>query len=152
MLSLADRFHNLSASQKRYVQQTLCDHALAKWREFREAKGGMAYVESVCCTCQNVDRELPTDAMRSVRAGEDMAEVDRRYGEPITALQDGDLYFPEPITFAYYAIYNLFNKYVRREAIDDWLIVNQALSAESDESRWLPLLEAAIQQSCVEAK
>jgi hypothetical protein len=47
------------------------------------------------------------------------------------------------MVLAYYANYNTFNKYIRNEDVDDWLIVNQALSAEPDESRWQLLLEAA---------
>ena len=146
MHTLAKRFLDLSAAQKRTVHLNLCDHALAKWRDFCASKGRIAYVESVCGTHQTVDMLLPDDALRSVRDGHDVADVDRRYGEPIAAMQDEDLTFPEPIRFAYYAIYNAFNKYVRNEAIDDWLIVNQALSAESDESRWQWLLEAAIEK------
>jgi stalled ribosome rescue protein Dom34 len=147
MQTLADRFQDLSAAQKRVVHQFLCEHALAKWREFCESKKHIVYVETVCGTQQAVDMVLPDDALRSARESRDIAEVDRRYSEPIAAMQDDDLSFPKPITFAYYAVYNMFNKYVRNEAVDDWLIVNQALSAETDESRWQSLLEAAIERA-----
>ena len=33
------------------------------------------------------------------------------------------------------------------EDVDDWLIVNQALSSETDQTQWAPLLEAAIRQA-----
>ncbi len=147
MHTLANRFHDLSASQKRMVHQILCEHALAKWREFCESKRRIAYVETVCGTHQAIDMLLPHDALRSVKESKDDAEVDRRYGEPIAAMQDEDLSFPKPITFAYYAIYNTFNRYVLNADVDDWLIVNQALSAETDESRRQLLLEAAIERA-----
>ncbi|MFE3759550.1 hypothetical protein ACFXO9_35055 [Nocardia tengchongensis] len=75
-----------------------------------------------------MDVELPADALRSARAGVDLADIGNRYLEPITALQDDDLTFPDPVEFAYYAIYNCFSKYSRGDDIPDWLIVNQALS------------------------
>lgn len=62
-------------------------------------------------------------------------------------MQDDDLTFPDPIEFAYYALYNLFSRYTQQEPIDDWLIVNQALSSEEDESQWQLLLAAAIQKA-----
>lgn len=147
MRTLANRFQDLSPAQKRMVHEILCEHALAKWSAFRESTGRIAYVESVCGTHQMVDMALPHDAVRSVRENRDVADVARRYSEPIVAMQDDDLTFREPITFAYYAIYNLFNKYVQNQTVDDWLIVNQALSAETDEARWQTLLEAAIERA-----
>jgi len=69
-----------------------------------------------------------------------------RYREPIVALHDGDLDLPDTIEYAYYSLYNLFRKYTGIEDIDDWLIVNQAISSEADETRWAALLEAAIRQ------
>src|SRR5262245_38431810 len=125
MYTLADRFRDLSAAQKRIVHQILCEHALAKWREFCNFKRRIAYVETVCGTHQVVDMTLPDESLRSVKENRDIAEVDRRYSEPIAAMQDHDLSFPKQITFAYYAIHNMFNKYVQNEAVDDWLIVNQ---------------------------
>ena len=59
-------------------------------------------------------------------------------------MQDADLEFPQEIQHAYYALYNLFRKHAIKEDVDDWLIVNQALSSEIDESRWLSLLADAI--------
>lgn len=147
MFSLRARFQQLSASQKRTVQETLCEDALERWRAFCAAKGRVSYVESVCGTRQAIDLTLPTDAFRSVQENRDIAEVERRYSEPICALQDEDLVIPKPAIFAYYAIYNLFNRYIKVEDIDDWLIVNQALSAEADESRWRAMLDAAIEKA-----
>ena len=87
---------------------------------------------------------MPLDALQSAHDGRDEADVDARYGEPITALHDDDLNLPESVRYAYYAIYNAFNKYARKENVDDWLIVNQALASEADESRWPILLEEAM--------
>ena len=61
------------------------------------------------------------------------------------ALQDENLVFPEPVAFAYYAIYNLFRKYAAQADVDDWLIVNQALAAEADPEVRRRLLARAIQ-------
>ena len=61
-------------------------------------------------------------------------------------MQDEDLTFPDHIAFAYYAIYNLFKKYIGEKTIDDWLIVNQALSTEDNVKAWNELLINAIQK------
>ncbi len=145
--NLADRFETLSAAEKRTVHLVLCRHALTRWREFCAGRPPIHYVESVVGTGQTVDPDLPADAVESARAGRDLQQVAARYREPIAAMQDDDLTFPEAITFAYYAIYNLFGKYAESRAVDDWLIVNQALAAEQEESRWRPLLAAAIAQA-----
>ncbi len=77
----------------------------------------------------------------------DARQVAQRYQEPIVAMHDDDLTFPDNIEFAYYAIYNLFRKYALGTEIDDWLIVNQALSAEKDSEKWATLLASAIQRA-----
>lgn len=59
-------------------------------------------------------------------------------------MQDGDLLFPENIALAYYAIYNLFCKYALGEDIDDWLIANQAIASESDETLWSSVFRNAL--------
>lgn len=65
-----------------------------------------------------------------VLSGNDYLKVAERYREPIASMQDSDFEFPENVMYAYYALFNLFNKYVQKEAVDDWIIVNQALSAQ----------------------
>jgi hypothetical protein len=107
----------------------------------------MLYVESVVGTQQEVDRQLPADAYEAATQGVDWQNIRRRYLEPISALQDDDLKFPEHVELAYYAIYNLFRKYALREDCDDWLIVSQALSSEEDSQQWKVLLADALQQS-----
>jgi hypothetical protein len=142
--TLADEFSALNPEQRRSVHFSLCEHALEKWNLYAQAHGQIKYIESTAGTRQVVDQELPFDALTAARRGFDAGNVANRYEEPITALEEDDLAFPEAITFAYYAIYNLFNKYVQKDVIDDWLIVNQALSAEDDDALWDALLKNAI--------
>jgi len=111
----------------------------------------ISYLETVVGTTQKVDSDLPRDAFECAKQGRDLFNVRERYVEPIVAMQDFDLEFPDPIEFAYYAIYNLFRKYTGTEDVDDWLIVNQAASSETDETQWVPLLEATIRQAKGEA-
>lgn len=122
----------------------LCKQALLVWDDYCKAQENLAYVETVCGTKQTIDRGLPDAAIRSVIAGKDLENIASRYREPITAMQDDDLRFPNAIQFAYYAIYNLYNRYVRSELDDDWLIVNQALSAHGNEADYGSILKAAI--------
>jgi hypothetical protein len=144
MKSLAQQFRALAPCQKRTVHFILCDYALGKWRDYAASRGRIRYAESACATSHVVDKKLPGDAFESAREGRDRGTVDERYLEPITAMQDFDLEFPDSVRYAYYAVYNLFQKYARLEPIDDWLIVNQALASETDKSKWRPLLEEAI--------
>ncbi len=123
----------------------LCKHALEKWNLYATAQKKIEYVETVVGTRQEVDKQLPSDSLVSTKQGLDSLNVANRYQEPIAALQDEDLTFPEYITFAYYAIYNLFKKYAEKRVVDDWLIVNQALSSEEDSEVWNALLNNAIQ-------
>ncbi|MEK7725256.1 MAG: hypothetical protein AAB336_12960, partial [Acidobacteriota bacterium] len=94
-----------------------------------------------------VDKSLPKDAFEAVVRGQDEKKIDWRYAEPISAMQDDDLEFPDQIEFAYYAIYNLFNKYILFQNIDDWLICNQALCSENDAEKYEDLLNDAILKS-----
>ncbi|MGY0498619.1 hypothetical protein ACWZHB_09005 [Nocardia sp. FBN12] len=126
-------FFQLGAERRRQVHLALCADALRAWIGFvQEEPARLRYRDSVVGMWHHVDVELPAHALRAARAGVDLAEVGSRYLEPITALQDDDLAFPDPVEFAYYAIYNCFRKYVRGDDIPDWLIVNQALSVHDD--------------------
>ncbi|PPJ15760.1 hypothetical protein C5E44_19265 [Nocardia nova] len=126
----SDLFFQLGAEQRRQVHLSLCEDALPIWIEYVRKKGAaLRYRDSLVWLWHRVDVELPADALRSARAGVDLADVRDRYREPICALQDDDLAFPDPVEFAYYAIYNCFLEYACGADIDDWLIVNQALSA-----------------------
>jgi hypothetical protein len=147
MKSLADTFFTLNPSQRREVHIALCEYALGKWDEYASSQGQLWYTETVVGTRQQVDKRLPADALESASRGIDSERVEERYQEPITAMQDDDMAFPENIEFAYLAIHNLFEKYVPREDVDDWLIVNQALSSEIDNEKWNILLSGAIQRA-----
>lgn len=147
MSNLIEQFSNLNAEQKRFVQLELCKNALSVWEKYVENLGEISYVEGVVGTFQIVDKLLPNDAFEAVLQGKDFAKIDSRYSEPIAAMQDDDLEFPDEIEFAYYAIYNLFNKYILQRKIEDWLICNQALSAEFKIERQKFLLNDAILKS-----
>src|SRR5579859_272570 len=136
MSSLGEQFLGLTPARKRVVHLALCEHALAKWIAYTRLHGEITYMETVCGTIQSVDAELPKDALECAKQRRDIANVHERYREPIVALQDHDLEFPGAVEFAYYSIYNLFRKYAGAEDVDDWLIVNQALSLETEENRW----------------
>ena len=76
-----------------------------------------------------MDCGLPREALTAVRLGTDAANISQRYLEPLAALRDDDVVFPEAAQFAYYAIHNAFERYVRERKIDEWTIVNQALAS-----------------------
>jgi hypothetical protein len=126
------------------VQLALCRHALGVWEAYLQRYGPVEYVDSVVGLHHCVDSALPRDALASVVAGAEGADVARRYLEPIAALQDDDLELPGHIELAYYAIYNLFRSAVEGAAIDAWLIVNQALAGAEDPAMWRTLLAAAL--------
>jgi hypothetical protein len=143
-MTLADSFHQLTPDRQRRVHLRLCEHALETWRRHAVTHGPIRYADSVAGMRHEVDLELPADAFRSALRGADLARVARRYLEPIAAMQDEDLTFPDPVRFAYYAIYNCFEKYVAGREIDGWVIVNQALSSQEDSSEWAQLLSEAV--------
>ena len=145
--TLAYDFLALNPKQRRLVHFSLCEHALEKWNSYVKTYKKIEYQETVTGTLQEVDKQLPSDSLSSAKQGFDSLNVTKRYQEPITAMQDDDLVFPEDISFAYYAIYNLFQKYAENKTVDDWLIVNQALSSESNSEMWNLLLNNAIQES-----
>ncbi|MEV6773360.1 hypothetical protein AB0N05_32480 [Nocardia sp. NPDC051030] len=137
------RFLQLGADHRRQVHLSLCEDALATWSGYIQGKRArLRYRDSVVGMRHNVDTVLPADALHSARAGVDLADIDNRYLEPIAALQDDDLTFPVPVEFAYYAIYNCFRKYVLRDDVPDWLIINQALSVHDDSEAVSRLMHA----------
>lgn len=147
--SAREEFLALSPPERRVVHELLVEQALARWKAHAEKEGEIRYRETVVGTEQIVDASLPADAVRAVRTGEGVEAVDGRYGEPTAALQDNDLSFPEPVEFAYYAILNYFRKYALQRDVDDWLIVNQAVSSV-DEREWEGTLRRAIEKALQE--
>jgi hypothetical protein len=146
-MTLRDQFLALPPHQRRVVHELLVEHALAAWKAYADTEGEIRYRETVVGTEQIVDKSLPADALAATRSGQGIAAVKDRYGEPRAALQDGDLTFPDPVEFAYYAVYNFFRKYALHEEVDDWLIVNQAGSSEADERKWEGMLAEAIEKA-----
>lgn len=147
MSSLAETFQSLDNEQKRLVHLELCRNALEVWLKYVAQFEIIDYDEWICGTHQIVDKSLPKDAFEAVVRGRDERKIDSRYAEPLSAMHDEFLEFPDNIEFAYYAIYNLFNKYILCHNIDDWLIANQALSAETNPDLWESLLTDAILKS-----
>lgn len=119
----------LGPSQQREVQIWLCERALPVWEGYFAERGEVVYYDSVVGTRQVLDKTLPRQALEAVKSGRDHAGIEKRYYEPIVALQDDDLEWPDSIEFAYYAIYNAFSHYVEGRTLDTWIIVNQALTA-----------------------
>jgi hypothetical protein len=142
-VNLMEEFLALDPERRRRVQIALCAIAVDAW-EREIAPDPPAYHDSVVGLFHVVEADLPRDALEAVRSGADDRGVHRRLGEPLAALQDADLELADHLEFAWYSVYNLFEKYVRGRAIDDWLIVNQALSANPDPESWAPALRAAI--------
>jgi hypothetical protein len=136
-------FLELSKDAQRLVHLELAGRALVAWEAYCAANPGFEYVDSVVGMRHGLDAELPRQALAAARAGQRSGAVDRRYLEPLAALQDDDLQLPEPVEFAFYAVYNCYRKYVDRDAVDEWLIVNQAVSA-LPEAEWTRALERAI--------
>lgn len=147
MPTLADTFLNLAPDRKKAVHLDLCSQALRVWEDYYDRNGTLEYVETVAGTKQVVDRGLPAAAIRAVETGSDAENVAYRYQEPIAAMQDDDFNLPDDIELAYYSIYNLFRRYVSSRIDDDWLIVNQALSAHGETSDYASILAAAINQN-----
>jgi hypothetical protein len=143
MGDLIEQFRALPPPARRRVHFQLRERALFEWNAFCAKKRLLRYVEGVAGTRQVVDPALPSDALEAARTGEDTLNVEHRYAEPITALHDEDWSPPEPTRFAYYSIYNLFEKYARGLDVDDWLIVNQAMASLPPE-RIGPLLSECI--------
>jgi hypothetical protein len=140
----AESFQRLTPERQRQVHLLLCEEALGVWNAYAAEHAPIRYSDSVVGMRHKVDLRLPRDALRSAQAGTDLADVERRYQEPIVAMQDDDLEFPRPIKFAYYAIYNCFRRHALANEIDAWLIVNQALASIDHECSWSQRLTAAI--------
>ena len=124
-----ETYLKLGPGQQREVQIWLCERALTVWEQYFTDWGEVVYYDSVVGTRQVLDKTLPRQALEAVRSGSDHAGIEKRYYEPIVALQDDDLEWPDRIEYAYYAIYNAFSHYVEGRTLDTWIIVNQALTA-----------------------
>lgn len=129
MHEAAEQFLALDGDKKRAACIQLCERALKVWEANFPDSCRVAYQESVAGSTQILDCGLPREALAAVRAGTDSANIGQRYLEPLAALKDDDLVLPEAAQFAFYAIYNAFECYVRQRKTDEWTIVNQALAS-----------------------
>lgn len=116
--NLKEFFLVLDHEGKRAVHFYLCDHALKIWSLFVSNFDDLVYIESIVGTRQVVDKQLPYHALEAARQSIRNDDIAWRYLEPFAAMQDGDLEFPEIITYAYYAVYNLFQKYAQNQPVD----------------------------------
>ncbi len=133
MNEIAEKFFALSEEDKKKVHISMADLALRSWKAFVEnGDVPQSYRESVVGTHQEFDVVLPDRALEVLKAGSNAAQVLIDYQEPICAMQDEDLVLGDDAEMAYYAIYNTIMKYVAGKQVDDWLIVNQALSSLGD--------------------
>lgn len=105
-------FRALPLHRRYEAMRTACADALDAWERYAK-QGTVEYTDGVAGVHHVVDLSLPSRAIAAVDkhlAGEqlDSADIWEGYREPITAMQDDDLDFPDGIALAYYAIYNLF--------------------------------------------
>lgn len=139
---LPESFLDLNAHEKKQSQIKACTFALSVWKTYCAQRKEMIYSDSIVGMAHRVEKDLPEKALQAVIDGLVSPEITQAYREPIVALQDMDIDWPDQIEFAYYAIDNLYRKYALNLPIDDWLIINQALSSESNSSQWEDLLES----------
>lgn len=141
------KYTELNPEQKSQLHYSLCLKSLEVWNVYTIKQKKIVYTEMVCGTRQVVDNELPIKAYKAACKGKRSRSISQSYLEPMSAIQDDDLAFPENIEYAYYSIYNFYNKYSEKEDIDDWIIVNQALSSETlSEDGYKRKLEQEIEQ------
>jgi hypothetical protein len=136
MKELHTKFLLLDANEKKKAHIKACTYSLAAWDAFTEKGKNLSYRDSVALMKHQIENDLPGKALQAVIEGLASKEIEECYLEPITALQDMDWEPPENIEYAFYSIYNLFRKYCEGAEIDDWLIINQSLSSETDENKW----------------
>ncbi|MDP5240947.1 hypothetical protein Q9Q94_15500 [Uliginosibacterium sp. 31-16] len=120
----------MSAEQKKRVHLCLASIALKQW-EKAIASGlvPLSYQETVTGTLQDVEELLPAEALVCIVEKTDPTSISARFLEPTCASGDEDWHLADEPMYAYLTIYNAFQKYALGKDIDDWMIVNQALSS-----------------------
>ncbi len=136
MKELHTKFISLDACEKRKAHINACTYSLAAWDAFTQKGKKLSYRDSVVLMKHQIEKELPGNALQAVIDGLANKKIEESYLEPIAALQDMDWEPPDNIEYAFYSIYNLYRKYLEGAEIDDWLIINQCLSSETDENKW----------------
>jgi hypothetical protein len=133
MKQTAANFFSLPDAKRRSALLRLCAESLTVWESHYPPEASISYQETVTGSIQVLDVGLPREALQAAQSGVGDPEIHERYKEPIVALKDNDLEFPEVAEFAYYAIYNAYRLYVIGAKIEEKLILNQALSALPEE-------------------
>jgi len=136
MQELYDKFISLDAEAKKKAHIKACSYSLAAWDAFVQQGKKLSYRDSVVMMKHQIEETLPNDALQAIINSAPREEISDKYLEPIAALQDMDWEPPEHIEYAYYSIYNVYRKYGEDADIDDWLIINQCLSSETNEEKW----------------
>lgn len=136
MKELHTKFISLDANEKKKALIKACTYSLAAWDAFTKKSKKLSYRDSVVLMKHQIEKGLPRNALQAVIDGLPNKRIEECYLEPIAALQDMDWEPPENIEYAFYSIYNLYRKYCEGAEIDDWLIINQSLSSETDEKKW----------------
>jgi hypothetical protein len=127
--TIYELFDQAPANKRREVLLTLCDNSLIVWEQFATKLETTQYKETVCGSVQQIDIQLPRDALKAITHGGNTENISKRYLEPIAAMHHADLEFPDQVEFAYYSIFNAFKFCSLRKSIDEKLILNQALSS-----------------------
>lgn len=147
MNPIAEKFFSLNEDGKKRAHLFMAELALKSWESsLAQGKVPMSYRETVTGTTQAIDPDLPKRALDSLKSETNSLEVAKDYLEPICALQDDDWIFNDDAQMAYYAIYNTYRKYIEGEEIDDWVIVNQALSSLGEGADIFTPLKEAVEQ------
>ncbi len=120
----------------------MLEQALRVWERHYPPGTKQSYYESVTGSSQELDIELPGEALEAVRAGADNKSIWDRYREPIIALHDEDVELPESALFAYYAIYNAYRRYIGQDPVEETLLINQALSSLPQDQVEIVFLDA----------
>ena len=129
---------------RRYdAMRMACSYALDVWDRYVKQGEPVVYIDGVVGMRHVVDMGLPERAIAAVDrklAGDspDPKLIWDAYKEPISALQDDDLDFPQEIASAYYAIYNLFGVvFDRCKLYDDGeTVIRQALRDDAYLDEW----------------
>ena len=133
MSALLKTFQLLDVDAKKKVHIKAGHHALTIWGEFCQENPHLSYTESVVGTHHDVDKKLPHNALAAVVNASNENHIEHLYREPICALQDMDWELPWHIKQAYYAIYNLFQKYCLQSEIDEEIIIYQSIGLEQSD-------------------
>jgi len=126
-------FMVLDADTKKKLHIKACQFSLHIWEKFAQQGKNLSYLDSVVSMRHTIDNNIPKRALKAVKMKQSNHEISKNYREPIVALQDMDWQPPERIEFAYYSIYNLYQKYCQGIDVDDWLIINQCIAAQSND-------------------